>query len=100
MYDLERLGLVLQISGLLMILGSQIWFLYRARRKYGSLRRAFLALTFPREGVQYRAALADKSETKKTLQYFPLAKFLYEDLLISVIGVAIALVGTVFELMG
>ena len=98
MYDLERLGLVLQISGLLIILGSQIWLWYRARRKYGSLKRALRDYVRPRERWDYEAAKV--LSENNTLKPFPLAEFLYEDLVISVIGVVIALVGTVFELMG
>jgi len=100
MYDLERFGLGLQIFGLLVIFGSQFWLWYRARMKYGSLKRALEALTRPRERWDYEAAMVLSENQPKTLRLVPLAKFLYDDLVISVIGVVLALIGTVLELLG
>ena len=40
----EIVGLVFQILGVLIVLFSQIWFAYRARKKCGGLEKAFLAM--------------------------------------------------------
>lgn len=104
MCDLERLGLVLQISGLLIIVGSQFWLWYRARKKWGSarpLKKLFLDFVCPRAGYSDEKLIKmSEDEADKNIKKFPFAEFLYDDLVISVIGVALALIGTVFEFMG
>ena len=104
MYDLERLGLVLQISGLLIILGSQILLWYRARKKWGSVRSLKkLFIRFAGAKVAYgkeEVSKMSKDEADEGIKKFPFAEFLYDDFVISVIGVALALIGTVFEFMG
>jgi len=77
MYGLERVGLVLQIVGILLILGSQIWLLYRVRRKRRSLKEAFVLLTSPKEGLGDRLDYTlGKITDKEFLERFPLAKLL------------------------
>ncbi len=103
MCDLEFFGLSLQIFGLLVILGSQFWLWYRARKEWGSVRPLKkLLIRFAGAKSSYgkeEVSKMSEDEADEGIKKFPFAVFLYEDLIISVVGVLLALVGTVFELI-
>lgn len=103
MYELERVGLALQISGLLLILGSQVWLWYRAYKKWGSVRplkKMFIDYAGAKLGVgKEDISKMSKAETDKKIKKFPFAEFLLDDLVTSAFGVLLALMGTVFELI-
>ena len=92
---LELISLFLQTMGLIIILVSQAIFYLRTRREWGSLKKGFLSLTRPRDEREHEALLVlSQNQLNKTFKLFPLAKFLYDDFVISVIGLLCALIGT------
>jgi len=94
----ELLGLVLEALGLVIIFGSQIAFWLRVRKEWRSLHKGFLALTTPRKEWEYAAArLMTENEVKTFFKSFPLAKFLYDDFVITVVGLAVSLSGILLQ---
>jgi len=93
--SIEFISKVLQALGIAIILGSQLVFLYRIRKKWHSLKKAFLALTTPQLGIEKeRLSKMSKTELEEKFKIFRLAKFLYEDFITSVIGLVFSLIGT------
>jgi len=91
----ELVGLILQTIGIALIVISQMVFYFRVRRKWGSLKRGFLDLTSARAGVGGKAILVmDDSVIKELFNKFPLASFLYDDFVASVVGLIFSLIGT------
>ena len=88
-------GQVLQIIGIAIILSGQVVFYLRIRKKYGSLKKAFLDFVAPRQSPSDEE-LSKMSQTQinELFEKFPLAKFLREDFIISVLGLFCSLIGT------
>lgn len=98
--SLESIGLVLQAMGVVIILISQAVFLFRVRRKWGSLKKAFLDLTSPRFAIDdEKLAEMPKTKLREAFKVFPLAKFLYDDFIISVVGLLCTLLGILLPLL-
>lgn len=90
----QLVGLVLQAIGIAIILISQVIFFLRTRRKWGSLKKALLDLNTPRAGFEDEELLRmSQTELKKTFKKFPFAKFIYEDFIISFVGLFCSLIG-------
>ena len=98
----EIIGTFLQILGVVVILASQAVFVWKTRKKYGSLGTAFLEIQAMRcymNDEQVKETVKDKQKLKEALEKFPHAKLLYDDFKYSVIGLVITLVGLIVEMV-
>lgn len=93
------LGSLFQIFGVLIVLLSQVWFGYKAWRKYGCLEKAFfefLSVTRVRDKDTIKNS---KEELKKTFpEWFTLAEYLSNDLRITGIGLVVTLIGLILSM--
>ena len=98
----EIIGQLLQVLGLVIVLGSQAFFAWRAHKEYGSLGTAFLEIQAMRSYMneeQVKETVKDKQKLQEALEKFPHAKLLYDDFKYSVIGLVITLVGLVISIL-
>jgi len=94
------IGQFLQVLGVSVVLISQVIFYSRARRKYGSLEKAFLDMAFARFGAEDETLKeSNKEKTKRLLEKFPLAQLLWNDFRASVIGLTLTMIGLIIELI-
>jgi len=92
------MGLLLEIIGVLIVLFSQVWFGYKAR-KIGGLRRIFFRMVGPvRVGAGETEGLSDEYLKKTFPELWAFASYLREDIWTTTIGLAITLVGLILEL--
>jgi len=97
----EIIGEFIQALGIAIVLVSQAFFVWKARKKYGSLGTAFLEIQAMRwymnpEDVEKTSK--DKQKLKEALKGFPHAELLYHDFKYSVIGLIITLVGLIIAM--
>jgi hypothetical protein len=93
---IKLIGLVLQIVGIAIVLISQAIFILRAWKRYSSLKKAFLSLSFPIVGMEEEEIeRLSKTELEEIFKEAQLAMFLYDDFKISVIGLVFTLIGTI-----
>ena len=89
------LSWILQLVGLLIVLGSSLWFFYRARTgKFGSVKKEFVAEATVQVGMDDEELL--KADADEAIKKFSIANLLYTNYLVSVIGVSFTLVGVIF----
>jgi hypothetical protein len=97
----EIIGTLLQALGVVMVLGSQAFFVRRARKKHGSLGTAFLEIQAMRVYMnpeKVKETVRNKQKLKEAFEKFPHAKLLYDDFKYTVIGLVITLVGLIIEM--
>lgn len=98
-YDL--IGTLLQALGVVVVLGSQAVFIWKTRKKYGSLGTAFLEIQAMRcymNDEQVKETVKNKRKLKEALEKFPHAKLLYDDFKYTVFGLVITLAGLIIEM--
>lgn len=96
----EQIGLTLQILGVVLILGAQILFLWKLRKKWKDLKIGFLDVIATRlmpSDEELRSM--SESERKRTFEKFPLALWLRSNFAESIIGLLLTLVGLLVELL-
>jgi hypothetical protein len=101
MIDIElirQIGLILswilQLMGLLIVLGSNLWFFIKARKgKFHSLKKEFVAETRIQWGMDDEKL--QNANADETLKLFRIANLLYGNYRDSVIGVLLTLSGVV-----
>ena len=98
---LGLIGLFLEIMGLVIVLFSQALFLYRSKKKWGSLPKAFLDLTALRLGYDdKKLQRLSPTEAREALRkLFPFAEFLYQDFRVTVLGLAVSIFGLLLQLV-
>lgn len=97
----DVIGLLLQTTGIIIISIGQVRFLYRVKKKDGLLIEAFLEFTKVRvTSDEKKRKKASKAELEEYLKKFPLAKFLYDDFMVSLGGLVCTLIGVVISLLG
>jgi len=95
----ELIGLLFQTVGIFIVLASQVIFCFGARKEYGSVKKAFLSISFPRVAMsEEQLRRLSRAELDEALKKFPLAELLYDDLRFSVIGLVFTLIGTIIPL--
>lgn len=97
----EIIGEFLQVLGVAIVLVSQAFFIWKARKKYGSLGTAFLeiqAMRFYMDDEDVKKTVEDKQKLKEALKKFPHAELLYDNFKYSLIGLIITLVGLVIAM--
>ena len=88
------LGPLFQIFGVLIVLLSQVWFGYKAWRKYGSLETAFFEFLSVIRVRGKDTLKKPKKELKKTYSaWYTLAEYLFNGLRITGIGLVITMIG-------
>ena len=92
----RAIGAVLQVSGTLFMFGSHAWFYWRAKKRFGSLKKAFYDHSAPRWGMSEEEF--EKAEPKEVFVKFPLARLLYNNYRNSFVGAALTLVGVIISL--
>ena len=98
---LGLIGLVLETLGIAIILGSQVVFIWKAHRKYGSLGTAFLEIQATRiymNREKVEETVRHKHKLKEALEKFPHAKLLYDNFKYSVVGLIVGILGLLFQL--
>lgn len=92
----ELFGLFLQAIGVIVILGSQLVFWYKVRKKYKKVKMAFLDFSIPRYGMsEENFKKISEDEIKEGYRKIPLAGWLYWNYRISVIGSLFILIGLI-----
>lgn len=95
----EQVGLLLQLGGVLLVLFSQVWFGYKARRKFGGLRKAFFwMIGIVRIGSGETEGLSEEYLKKTFPELWTFASFLREDIWTTAIGLVITVIGLLLEL--
>lgn len=97
----EIIGEFVQILGIAIVLITQAFFIWKARKKYGSLGTAFLeiqAMRFYMNDEDVKKTVKDKKKLKEALKKFPHAGLLYHDFKYSVIGLIITLMGLIIAM--
>jgi len=94
----DQIGLLLEIFGVLIVLLSQVWFGYRAR-KFGGLRKTFMGWIGPvRLGAGETEGKSDEYLKKTFPELWAIASYLRGDLWTTAIGLLITLIGLICEL--
>ncbi len=96
----EQVGLTLQVLGVLLVLLSQAVFAIRARKKYGSLKKAFFEMV-SHIRIRDERPVRERSEEdlkKKFPEWWAFVEFLTEDIWITAIGLLITLLGLLIEM--
>lgn len=97
----EIIGEFIQTLGIVIVLISQAFFVWKARKKYGSLGMAFLEIQAMRWYMNPEDAektSKDKQKLKEALKNFPHAELLYDNFRYSVIGLIITLIGLIIAM--
>ena len=97
----ELIGIILQTLGVGIVLGSQVVFVWKARKRYGNLGTAFLEIQSTRvymNNEKVKETVKDKQKLKEALEKFPHAKLLYDDFKITVIGLVVTIVGLILSM--
>ena len=85
---------VLQLSGLLIVLGSNLWLFYKARTgKFHSLKKQFVDQTAIQIGMDEEKLL--KADADEAVKKFRIAYLLYTNYRDSFIGVMFTLAGVI-----
>ena len=93
------LGSIFQIFGVLIVLLSQVWFGYKAWRKYGSIEKAFFEFLSVTRVRSKDTIKNSKDELKKTFpEWWTLAEYLSNDLRTTGIGLVVTLIGLMLSL--
>ena len=88
------LSWILQLVGLLIVLGSNLCFFYKARTgKFGSVKKEFVAKTTIQIGMDDEKLL--KTDADEAIKKFHIANLLYTNYRDSMIGVLFTLVGVI-----
>ena len=98
----EIIGEFIQALGIAIVLVSQAFFVWKARKEYGSLGTAFLeiqATKFYMNKEEVKETVKDKQKLKEAFQKFPHAELLYNDFKYSVIGLVITLIGLIIAML-
>lgn len=93
------IGLLFQILGVLIVLISQVRFVYKSRKKSGSLKKAFFWMVSAMR-VRDERKIRERSEEelkKKFPEWWTLAEYLHENIRDTAVGLMLTLVGLVFE---
>ncbi|MGB9760176.1 MAG: hypothetical protein ACP5H3_03805 [Candidatus Aenigmatarchaeota archaeon] len=94
------IGLLLQVIGTLWLLYNQYQLYSKAKKEFGSLKKLFLDVAFPRVAMdENELKKLSNKETDNCLNGYPLAKFLYEDFRDSIFALIVALIGEIIELI-
>jgi len=97
----EKIGLYLQILGIIVILIPQIHFFGKLWKKWKNLKKGCLDVAATRWGISdEELAEMTKEEINDKFKKFPLAGWLYDDIKISLFGLSITLFGLFVELWG
>jgi len=99
---LGLIGLILEALGIVIVLGSQVIFILKARKKYGSLGTAFLEIQATRiymDDEKVQETVKDKQKLKKAFGKFPHAELLYDNFKYSVVGLEVSFLGLVCQLI-
>jgi hypothetical protein len=100
-FALEMFGFVFQVLGVVIVLGSSALFWKKARKKYGSLDKAYIDFVAPRIGVDSeRLEKLNAKETREKLRLFPLAEWLRDNYRYSLAGSIVTLTGVVLGFWG
>lgn len=97
----EIIGELLQAFGVAIVLVTQAFFVWKARKKYGNLGTTFLEIQAMRvymNDEDVKETVKDKQKLKEALKKFPHAKLLYDNFRYSVIGLIITLVGLIISM--
>ena len=97
----DLIGEILQVIGVVVVLGSQLVFVVKARRKYKNLQTAFLDITAARycfTDEEFKELSKNKEKLRQAFGEFPHAKILYEDFIVSIFGLIITLAGLIIAL--
>jgi len=96
---MNKIDLIFQFVGIIVILAAQIVFWIRTYKEYHSLKKAFIDLTCPRFGMDdEKLKRISGVELEQALKRFPLAKMLYEDFKISLFGLILTFIGLLLSL--
>lgn len=92
-------GLLLQILGVLIVLISQVWFVYKSRKEAGSLKKAFFWMVSAMRVMDGRIIRewSEEELKKKFPEWWTLAEYLHENIRDTAIGLMLTLIGLVFE---
>jgi hypothetical protein len=103
---INTISIAFQILGIIVVIVSQIVFVYKAKKKYGSVKKAFLSLNiFPEvivtDGTEPSEEIKNmkKDEVENKIKKFPLAKMLLDDFKISFVGVILTLIGIIVGIL-
>jgi len=87
------LSRILQLIGLLIVVGSNLRFFCKAHKEYGSLKKAFVAMT--RIQVAMNDEELQKADADEVIKKFYIANLLYTNYRDSMIGVLFTLAGVI-----
>lgn len=94
----ELIGLSLEFLGVAVILVSQAIFLYKGKKKCGSIKKFFLRIATPQLGIPDKELRRlSKEQENRQLERFLLAGLLYDDFKLSVIGLSLAVIGMILR---
>ena len=98
---LNAFSVALQAGGVIVILIAQGIFYFKARKEYGpisAISKAFIDMAGARAAAgteELRKMGSD--EVRKLLEKFTLARFVLEDIQVSVVGLTLTLIGLIIE---
>lgn len=98
----EIIGQLIQALGVFVVLGSQVLFVWRVRKKYGSLRTAFLEIQLPAkvyDEKEIKETARDKQKLKKAFEEHPHAHLLYQNFKWTVFGLIFTLAGLIVSMI-
>ena len=97
---IQNIDIFLQTLGVVIVLLSQVHFIWKGYRKWGSLKKFLLDLTCPRLGHgKEKLKKLSKEELNKEFRKFYLANWLYDDIIYSMIGLALTFLGLLISLI-
>jgi len=96
----QNIDIFLQTLGVTIVLLSQVHFIWKGYRKWGSLKKFLLDLTCPQLGHgEEKLKKLSKEELNKDFKRFYLANWLYDDIIYSMIGLALTFLGLLISLI-
>jgi len=98
----QIIGQSIQVIGIVIVLGSQALFVWRVRKKYGSLKTAFLEIQLPAkvyDPKEIKETARDKQKLKRAFEEHPHAHMLYENFKWTVFGLIFTLVGLIVSML-
>jgi hypothetical protein len=95
---IKLVGYAFQLVGVLVLLTSNTFFYRKAKKQYGSVKKAFVSYMGVRFG--YGDDELKKADADEALKKFPLAELLFKNYRNNVIGVIVTMSGVVISFIG
>jgi len=97
-YIVQIAGWIVQLVGIIIVLGNQASFYLKTKKNNGSVVKAFYEISAMRWGMNDKEL--EKASDEKIKETFPLTKWLYSNYRNSIIGAILTLVGVIISSIG